>query len=149
MIRIHVCNFAGNMSAKRLPQLVILTFDDSVNDLNKGLYQVSSAINWQTHNMFYTWSWASSIVVKSIFLCLSGLHHISQEKRLSGRCEARGGCVTVLVGRLHRKWWPGGGNGLGFIAGNDWHILISKMLLTHLIFVWNIFIIGQIQPAHP
>jgi len=29
----------GNMSAKRLPQLVILTFDDSVNDLNKGLYQ--------------------------------------------------------------------------------------------------------------
>ena len=32
----------GNMSAKRLPQLVILTFDDSVNDLNKGLYQVLS-----------------------------------------------------------------------------------------------------------
>ena len=30
------------MSAKRMPQLVILTFDDSVNDLNKGLYQVSS-----------------------------------------------------------------------------------------------------------
>ena len=47
----------------------------------------------------------------------------------------------VLVGRLHRKWWPAGGNGLGFIAGNDWHILISKMLLTHLIFVWNIFIL--------
>ena len=49
MIRINV---AGNMSAKRLPQLVILTFDDSVNDLNKGLYQVSSAINCQTHKMF-------------------------------------------------------------------------------------------------
>ena len=43
------------MSAKRLPQLVILTFDDSVNDLNKGLYQVS-AINCQTHNMFYNQS---------------------------------------------------------------------------------------------
>ena len=27
------------MSAKRLPQLVILTFDDSLNDLNKKLYE--------------------------------------------------------------------------------------------------------------
>ena len=39
------------MSAKRLPQLVILTFDDSVNDLNKGLYQVSAG-NSQIHKMF-------------------------------------------------------------------------------------------------
>ena len=29
----------GNMSASRTPQLVVLTFDDSVNDLNKRLYQ--------------------------------------------------------------------------------------------------------------
>jgi len=28
-----------NISAKKTPQLVVLTFDDSVNDLNKGLYQ--------------------------------------------------------------------------------------------------------------
>ena len=27
------------MSAKRLPQLVILTFDDSINDLNQRLYE--------------------------------------------------------------------------------------------------------------
>ena len=33
-------SFTGNISSKRLPQLVVLTFDDSVNDLNKGLYQV-------------------------------------------------------------------------------------------------------------
>ena len=32
--------YPGNISAKRLPQLVVLTFDDSVNDLNKGLYKV-------------------------------------------------------------------------------------------------------------
>jgi len=29
----------GNFSAKRTPQLVVLTFDDSVNDLNKRLYK--------------------------------------------------------------------------------------------------------------
>jgi len=29
----------GNLSATRTPQLVVLTFDDSVNDLNKRLYQ--------------------------------------------------------------------------------------------------------------
>ena len=50
--------------------------------------------------------------------------------------------VLVSGGRLPRKWWPAGGNGLGFIAGNDWHILISKMLLTHFTFL-NV-IIGQI-----
>ena len=85
------------MSAKRMPQLVILTFDDSVNDLNKGLYKVSTDINCQTHKMFYTWSWAIDKVVKSILLCLSGLRHISQEKRLSSLCEARGGCVSGQI----------------------------------------------------
>ena len=29
----------GNLTASRTPQLVVLTFDDSVNDLNKRLYQ--------------------------------------------------------------------------------------------------------------
>ena len=29
----------GNLSSSRTPQLVVLTFDDSVNDLNKRLYQ--------------------------------------------------------------------------------------------------------------
>ena len=48
-------------------------------------------------------------------------------------CSMRQECV------LPRKWSPAGGNGLGFIAaGNDWHILISKMLLTH----WLIFLLG-------
>lgn len=32
-------NIPGNISAKNTPQLVVLTFDDSVNDLNKKLYK--------------------------------------------------------------------------------------------------------------
>ena len=45
--------YTGNLSSKRLPQLVVLTFDNSVNDLNKGLYQVKKEeelwlnITWQ------------------------------------------------------------------------------------------------------
>ena len=32
-------HFAGNISSVKTPQLVILTFDDSLNDLNKKLYE--------------------------------------------------------------------------------------------------------------
>lgn len=30
--------FSGEMSVEQVPQIVLLTFDDSVNDLNKQLY---------------------------------------------------------------------------------------------------------------
>ena len=51
------------MSAKRLPQLVILTFDDSVNDLNKGLYQVLSLTN---RLFLYVLERESSVKLKSV-----------------------------------------------------------------------------------
>lgn len=33
-----VCIYAGDMNVEDVPQIVLLTFDDSVNDLNKQLY---------------------------------------------------------------------------------------------------------------
>ena len=36
----NCCNWiAGGLAPQEIPQLVLLTFDDSVNDLNKELYQ--------------------------------------------------------------------------------------------------------------
>lgn len=32
------CDKIGDMPVDKVPQIVLLTFDDSVNDLNKGLY---------------------------------------------------------------------------------------------------------------
>lgn len=34
----YVTNKIGDVPADHVPQIVLLTFDDSVNDLNKGLY---------------------------------------------------------------------------------------------------------------
>lgn len=38
--RIHVCNvvYLGGIPVEQTPQIVLLTFDDAVNDLNKPLY---------------------------------------------------------------------------------------------------------------
>lgn len=30
---------SGNLPGEEVPQIVLLTFDDAINDLNKGLYQ--------------------------------------------------------------------------------------------------------------
>lgn len=37
-IFVSVCIYAGDMNVEDVPQIVLLTFDDSVNDLNKQLY---------------------------------------------------------------------------------------------------------------
>lgn len=35
---VHACTKIGDLPVETLPQIVLITFDDSVNDLNKQLY---------------------------------------------------------------------------------------------------------------
>ena len=115
--------FSGNMSAKRMPQLVILTFDDSVNDLNKGLYQVSSlnSMSW----------WSRVTAQEDGFLLATGpkmwLKVLLHEARV---------CVTAEMITRWGKW-------VGIYRRGKWLAHFNQQNASHT--HWLIFL----KASHP